>query len=145
MATTLNWKPYAIGAGVVLVIMAAAALVVRHPSVPSGQRQDAYAAQVAIADAKVAAAESMMAGGVVYYDGTLENHGDRTLTGYIVELTFTDVDGKPLERDQRVLLDDRFRPIPPHATRSFEIGFDKVPAGWNQAPPTPRAIAVYVR
>lgn len=145
MPAAFNWKPYAIGAGVVLAIMAAAALVARHQDVPSGQRQDAYAAQVAITHAKVSAAESLMAGGVVYYDGTLANLGDRTLTGYTVELTFLDIDGKPIERDQRVLLDNRFRPVAPHATRSFEIGFDKVPAGWNQAPPTPRAVAVYVR
>lgn len=144
MAARFNWKPYGIGGAVAVAVVIAAALVARVHLEPSGARDDGYGAQVAIRDARVSAAESMMAGGVVYYDGTLVNQGGRTLTGYTVELTFQDVDGKPLERDQRVLLDDRFKPLAPHAQRSFEIGFDQVPAGWNQAPPEPRAVAVYV-
>jgi hypothetical protein len=140
-----NYKPYAVGLAVTVAVVVAAWMAGRHSSVPSGQRDDAYAAQVTISGAKVSAAESMMAGGVVYYDGTIENRGGRTLTGYIVALTFSSIDGKPLETDRRVLLDDRFRPVPPHSTRNFEIGFDKVPAGWNQAPPASQATAVYVR
>lgn len=137
-------KPYAIGAAITLV---AVGLVwyfsVRSPT-PSGRLDAAYAAQVAIENPSVAAAESMMAGGVVYYDGELVNRGDRTLTACAVDLTFRDVNGKALETDRRVLLDDHLRPLPPHARRSFEIGFDKVPAGWNQAPPDASPAAVYV-
>lgn len=140
-----NWKPYLIGLGVTCVFVAVVWLAMTHRSEPSGTRNDAYAAQVEIQNPQVSAAESMMGGGVVYYDGTLENHGDRTLTGYIVELTFHNIDGQPIQTVQRTLLDDKQLPVPPHASRQFEIGFDQFPAGWNQAPPTPRAVAVYVR
>ncbi|HXE31471.1 MAG TPA: FxLYD domain-containing protein [Terriglobales bacterium] len=145
MATNVNWKPYAIGTALTVV----AALVIwgieRRGTPPSGAANAAYAAQVAITGAKVSAAESMMAGGVVYYDGTIENHGDKTLTACTVALTFHDIDGAVLETDQRSLLDAHLRPIPPHSQRTFEIGFDRVPAGWNQAPPDAHPVAIFVR
>ncbi|MGH9394803.1 MAG: hypothetical protein ACRD1E_11585 [Terriglobales bacterium] len=138
-------KPHAIGLAVTVAVVAAVWLALRIPDQPPGQRDDIYARQVAILAPSVSAAQSMMAGGVVYFNGTLDNRGSRALTGFIVELTFTDMDGKPIERARRVLLDGRQRPVPAHGTRNFEIGFDKVPAGWNQAPPTPRPVAVYVK
>lgn len=143
---TIRWgKPQSIGLAVTLAVVGACWIMVGLPDHSSGAREDSYASQVAITSPSVSAAESMMAGGVVYYDGTLENRGDKTLAGFTAELTFTDINGKPLLRVQRILLDGRQKPVPPHATRSFEIGFDKVPAGWNQAPPTPRPAAVFVR
>ena len=144
MSSTFNWKPYAIGLAITVVVVGIAWMAYSRQSSPSGQLDNAYASQVSIAEAKVSAAESMMAGGIVYYDGMIVNHGDRTLTGYTVKLTFSDLYGKPVGSDRRVLLDDHLRPVAPHSSRSFEIGFDKVPAGWNQAPPEPQAIAVYV-
>ncbi|HEY8056844.1 MAG TPA: hypothetical protein VIE13_13135 [Terriglobales bacterium] len=140
-----HWKPYLIGLGVTCVLVVVVWVAMTRPSAPSGTRNDAYAAQVAIQNPQVSAAESMMGGGVVYYDGTLQNRGDHTLTGFIVELTFHNIDGKPIQTVQRTLLDDKQLPVPPHASRQFEIGFDQFPAGWNQAPPTARPVAVYVR
>ena len=142
----MRWgKPHTIGLAATLALVAALWIMVGLPDHTSGRRDDGYASRVVITAPSVSAAQSMMAGGVVYYDGTLENRGDQALAGYTAELTFSDIDGKPLARVQRVLLDGRQKPVPPHASRSFEIGFDKVPAGWNQAPPTPRAAAVFVR
>jgi len=138
-------KPYIAGLAVTIAVIIGIWLSLRHVAVPTGTRDDAYAAQVAITQPAVAAAESMMGGNTIYYDGTLENHGDRPLSGYIVALTFTNPDGKPLQTVQRTLLDDKQAPLPPHASRTFEIGFDQTPAGWNQAPPSARAVAVYVR
>jgi hypothetical protein len=136
---------YLIGVLVTLAIVAVAWYAsVRQPA-PAGHLDNAYAAQVVIARAKVSEAQSMMGGGVIYYDGTLVNHGDRTLTGYTVELTFSDINGHPLRRVQRILLGRHVNPLPPRSRRAFEIGFDSVPPSWNQAPPTPRATAVYVQ
>ena len=144
MPATINWKPYGIALAITLLVVAVFWALADRPDVP-GRRDDAYAAQVAIEHPRVLAAQSLMAGGLVYYRGTLVNRGRRTLTGYTVALTFDDVYGHPLQSVQRMLLDDHVRPIPPHSRRSFEIGFDHVPDGWNQAPPAPRAVAVYVR
>ncbi len=140
-----NWKPYAIALGIVIVIVLAAWEAAAHKDAPSGSRDDAYAAQVSLEGVKVLGAESMMGGSVVYYRGTIHNRGDRVLTGYIVDLTFHDVYGKPIKTERRALLGNRVPPIPPHSTRNFEIGFDQFPAGWNQAPPTPSAVATYVK
>ncbi|MGH9468230.1 MAG: hypothetical protein ACRD1Y_12835 [Terriglobales bacterium] len=145
LETERNWKPYAIGCAVTIVLVVAAWAMSSRPHPPAGSRNDAYAAQVSVTGAQVLAARSLMAGRLVYYDGQLENHGPRTLTGYIVALTFHDVNGKPIETVQRTLLDNHQLPIPPFQSRSFEIGFDQFPAGWNRVPPTPRAVAVYVR
>ncbi len=134
-----------IGLLATMAIVAIAWYASIHTPAPSGRLDHAYAAHIRITGAKVSEAQSMMAGGVIYYDGTLVNNGNRTLTGYTVELTFNDRNGHPLQRVQRTLLDDRLNPLPPHSRRSFEIGFDSVPAAWNQAPPTPRAVAIYVR
>jgi len=140
-----RWKIYAAALAIAIVVVVIGWIAYSRTGTPSGRRDDAYAAQVAITDAKVSAAESMMGGGVVYYDGVIDNRGDRTLIAYTVDLTFHGIDGQPLDHYQRPLLSDHLRPIPPHTQRSFEIGFDKVPDGWNQAPPAPRAVAVYVR
>ncbi|HET9784121.1 MAG TPA: hypothetical protein VFP94_04070 [Terriglobales bacterium] len=140
-----NWKPYLIGLAVTCVFVAVVWVAMTRQSEPSGARNDAYAAQVEIQSPQVSAAESMMGGGVVYYDGTLQNRGGRTLTGYIVDLTFHNIEGQPIQTVRRTLLDDKQLPVPPRGSRQFEIGFDQFPAGWNQAPPTPRAVAVYVR
>lgn len=139
-----NWKPYAAGAVVTAVIIAIW-LIAAQPSAPPGERDDAYAAQVVIQNARVLAGDSIMAGRVVYYKGTIVNRGGRTVTGYTVELTFNDIDGQPVERDRRALLAGHVSPIAPHSSRDFEIGFDKVPDNWNQAPPEPRGVEVYVR
>ncbi|MGH9475954.1 MAG: hypothetical protein ACRD1C_06445 [Terriglobales bacterium] len=140
-----NWKPYAIGFVITAAIVVAAWAVTSRTSVPPGSRDNAYASQVAIQGARVLAAESLMAGGLIYYRGQIQNQGNRTLTGYVVSLTFDDLYGRPLKTEQRSLLDKNQQPIPPHSTHSFEIGFDQFPAGWNQAPPTPHVLAVYVR
>lgn len=138
-------KPYLIGAVVTVAVIALFWYLAGRRAAPAGRLDPGYAASVAITDTRVAAAQSMMAGGVVYYDGWIENNGDKTLTGYTVALTFHGIDGKPLSTATRVLLDSRFKPLPPHARRSFEIGFDQLPPGWNQAPPDARATAVYTR
>lgn len=140
-----KWKIYGLALAIAMVVVIVGVVAYSHNSAPAGQRDDAYGANIVIRDAKVSAAESMMGGGVVYYDGIIDNRGDRTLTSYTVDLTFSGIDGAPLGHYQRTLLSDQLRPIPPHTQRSFEIGFDQVPAGWNQAPPEPRAVAVYVR
>lgn len=140
-----NWKPYAIALGIVIVVVVAAWTAASRKSIPSGSRDDGYGAQVSLEGVKVLGAESMMGGSVVYYRGTLNNHGDRVLTGYIVDLTFHDLYGKPIKTERRALLDNHLPPVPPHSTRNFEIGFDQFPAGWNQAPPTPSAVAIYVK
>src|SRR6185312_8034345 len=121
MPLQFNWKPYAVGVVIAVAAVAAFWIAGDRQSVPSGQRSDAYASEVVIASPSVSAAESMMAGGVVYYDGTIENHGDRTLTACTVALTFPDIDGAVLETDQRSLLAAHLRPIPPHSQRTFEI------------------------
>lgn len=140
-----RWKIYAIAAAIVVAVVIVGVVSYSSPGTPSGQRDDAYGANVAITGAKVSAAESMMGGGVVYYDGVIDNRGDRTLTSFTVNLTFHGIDGQPIGRYERTLLTDQLRPIPPHSQRSFEIGFDQVPAGWNQVPPDPQPVAVYVR
>ncbi len=136
---------FLIGMLATMAIVAVAWYASIHTPAPSGHLDNAYAAHVSITGAKVSAAQSMMAGGVVYYDGVIVNHGNRTITSYTVALTFNDVNGHPLERVQRSLLNDRLNPIAPYSRRSFEIGFDSVPSGWNQAPPTAQSTAIYVR
>lgn len=140
-----KWKIYVAAVVIAIAVVVVGVLSYSRNSAPSGSRDDAYASNVVITSAKVSAGESMMAGGVVYYDGVIDNRGDRTLTAYTVDLTFHGIDGAVIGHYERTLLSDHLRPIPPHAQRSFEIGFDQVPAGWNQVPPEPRAVAVYVR
>lgn len=140
-----NLKAYAIALGIVIVLVLAAWVAASRKDVPSGSRDDAYAAQVSLQGVKVLGAESLIGGSVVYYRGTIRNRGDRALTGYIVDLTFHDLYGKPIKTERRALLANNVPPIPPHSTRNFEIGFDQFPAGWNQAPPTPSAVAVYIK
>ncbi|MGH9473921.1 MAG: FxLYD domain-containing protein [Terriglobales bacterium] len=145
MAQRLDSKPFVIGVVVTIAVVLAIWFAERQSVEPAGRLDNGYAASVIITGARVSQGESLMAGGVVYYDGTLENNGSKTLTGYTVNLTFHDVDGAPLETDKRVLLDNRQQPLSPHANRTFEIGFDRTPSGWNQAPPDVLAVAVYTR
>lgn len=145
MAKRFDSKPFVIGVVVTIAVVLAIWFAERQSVEPAGRLDNAYAASVAVTGARVSEGESMMAGGVVYYDGTLENRGSKTLTGYTVNLTFRGIDGAALETDKRVLLDNRQQPLPPGAKRTFEIGFDHTPSGWNQAPPAVSAAATYTR
>lgn len=141
----LPWKSIGIGAGLTAVIVAIILFASLYQSGPSGQRQDDYAAQLGIENARVSQADTMMAGSVTYWNADLVNHGDKSVTACTVTLAFLDPYGKTVQTEQQNLINSKTAPLRPHETRHLQIGFEKISYDWNQAPPQITFQSVYIK
>lgn len=118
---------------------------------------DPYAASLAIADVKMSESSSVGGTKVTYLDGTIANHGDKTVTGMTVQVAFRDYthimaqkDTMPLSliRTHEPYVDTEpvsAAPIKPGDSREFRLIFDHVAASWNQEYPELRIIQVSTR
>jgi hypothetical protein len=80
-----------------------------------------------------------------YLDGTVSNHGNKTVTGITVQVAFQDYNGHPAAIDTMPLTLIRFlkpyvdtvpvsmAPIQPGQSRSFRLIFDATPQIWGGA------------
>lgn len=80
--------------------------------------------------------ENFLGERVRYLNGTVSNHRDRPLE--LLELTFTFVDnmGQTVLRESKRPIDEHKAALPPHESRPFSIGFEKMPADWNHQHPS---------
>ena len=69
-----------------------------RPAVMQAGTADPYAANLAISDVNMSAAENMLGGEVTYIEGNVKNIGDKTVTGATVEVTFKNSLGQVVQR-----------------------------------------------
>lgn len=141
----MSWKALAFGFALSLVLAGLVWWGAAHRPQPAGRRQDSYGPEVAVTDEHMLHSESLMAGGETFFEGRLENRGNRVLTGLTAHLTFLGTDGRPVQQDTRELLSGQSPPVPPGTVYHFEIGFDHMAPQWNLAPPQVTPVAVYVK
>lgn len=150
-----RWKPIAVGAAVLLLLIATVAWYGRksgEPTTPAAPNP--YIANLAISDLKMHAAESFVGATVTYLDGKLTNQGDRTVTHTLAEVVFRDSLAQVILRDQRPLqvlvwqgpdrnvVDMRSAPLAPGASADFRLTFEHIPADWNRQYPEMRIVTV---
>jgi hypothetical protein len=147
-----NWVPMVTGA--VLVLIAVTLVVVLTRNKPASTRPDPYIAKLQISNLHMETAENFAGGSVTYVEGTLENTGDKKVTGAQVQAIFKNslnervgapvlpvmilqpntpiVDYGPMEH----------APLGPGQKRDFRITLEHISADWDGRLPQVQVVAV---
>ena len=104
--------------------------------------QKAYLPSLVFADLRMSAAANFLGDTVTYLDGSVTNKGAKPVRRLDVELNFVDTLNQVVLRETVHPLADRATPLQPGETRAFRVTFDHMPADWNQARPTAKAVYV---
>lgn len=153
-----RWVPIAIGAGIVVLALAAV-LVFGRPKETTGPLAIApYAENLQTGDLKLSAAENFIGGSVSYLDGKIANVGTQAVTGITVEAVFRNSIGEIVQREpvQLKLYHTGLAgfpdvaplsavPLTPNTTRDFRLTFEHISADWNQGYPELRFTQVTTR
>ena len=115
----------------------APAKVVEQP-LPMGSAEQAYAQQIQFLEPKVARAANFLNQEVTFVFGTVLNNGPRAIRQIEVTLEFHDVFNQVVLRDKQRLFSPTAVPLAPNDRRDFQLGYETLPAQWNQAYPTIR-------
>jgi len=103
-------------------------------SAPTAQ-EEAYLQNIQITPGRVEAAKNFLNHTVTTVHGTLANNGRKTVLYVEISLTFSDIEGKPIQQKTAAPISGNTPPLMPGESRPFELSFDQVPAMWNQAVP----------
>ncbi len=157
------WKPFAIAAGAVLLLVAILLFAGRHAreaANPGGAglaASAAYAGSLPITDVQMSDSSNLSGGKETYLDGTVTNRGGQTVSAITVQVAFKDFAGALAHKETLPLNLIRFRtpyvdtepvsahPIRPGESQSFRLIFDAVPPSWDGAYPEVRVISVTAR
>lgn len=97
--------------------------------------EKAYLQNIQITPGRVEAAKNFLDHTVTTIHGTVTNNGRKNVLYVEISLTFSDIEGKPIEQKTAAPVSGNTLPLKPQETRPFQVSFDQVPAMWNQAPP----------
>jgi len=105
---------------------------------PMGTAEQAYAPQIHFLEPKVARAANFLNQEVTFVFGTVSNDGTRPVRQIEITLEFHDVFKQVVLRDKQRLFSPTAIPLAPNQKRDFQLGYETLPAQWNQAYPTIR-------
>ena len=94
-----------------------------------------YLQNIQITPGRVEAAQNFLEHTVTTIYGTVTNNGKKTVRQLEISLTFSDIEGKPIEQKSATPLANDDPPLKPGETREFHLSFDQVPVMWNQGAP----------
>jgi hypothetical protein len=116
-----------------------------HPvevPLPMGAAEQAYVQHIQFVDTKVARAANVLNQQITFAFGTVVNNGSRNIRQIEVTLEFHDVFGQVVLKENRRLFGAKAVPLPPQGRRDFQIGYETMPAQWNQTFPTVKIIGL---
>jgi hypothetical protein len=140
-----------VGAVAVLVLIAAGYFINRETpapvqpvekALPMGAAEQAYVPNVKFLEPKVGRAANFLNQEVTFVFGTVLNNGSRPIRQIEVSLEFHDVFNQVVLRDKQRLWGPNAVPLAPNAQRDFQMGYETMPAQWNQAYPTVKIIGL---
>ncbi|TAM84556.1 MAG: DUF2393 domain-containing protein [Acidobacteria bacterium] len=102
---------------------------------PSRPEEPSYLRNIQITPGRVEAAQNFLQHTITTVYGTVTNNGNKTVRNLEISLTFSDIEGKPIEQKSATPIANDDPPLKPGETRPFQLSFDQVPDMWNQAPP----------
>jgi hypothetical protein len=146
-------------AGVVVMAVVFAALMLggrskRAEDAAASAAPDPYAANLAIGNLAMSEAANLAGGKVTYVNGHIANHGERTVTGAWVQVTFRDYKRDVAQSQKVPLTVIRMRepyidtgllslaPLKPAGEADFRLNFDAVSPDWAGALPEIRVVRV---
>jgi len=109
---------------------------------PLSDEQKTYLTSLDFANLHMSAAANFLGETVTYLDGSVTNKGAKLVRRLDVELNFVDTLHQVVLREDAHPLAGRAAPLQPGETCAFRVTFDHMPADWNQAPPTVKAVYV---
>ncbi len=158
--TERNWLPWIVAIIVIVLAAGLALLLGGHRGAPTGSTTsgiDPYAAKLAVSNIKLSQADNFAGGQLTYVDGTISNHGDRTVTSITVRVLFANDVGERPQVEQMPLRLIRTRqpyvdmepvsasPLKPGTSQDFRLIFDDVSSMWNQQVPVVKVEGVGTR
>ena len=105
---------------------------------PMGPAEQAYAPQIQFLEPKVARAANFLNQEITFVFGTVLNNGPSGIRQIEITLEFHDVFNQVVLRDKQKLFGANAVPLAPNDRRDFQLGYETLPAQWNQAYPTIR-------
>jgi hypothetical protein len=148
-----NWLPMALGGAMVLIVLIAIGIIARNKA-NEGPKADPYTAQVQVSNLHMATAENFAGGSVTYIEGTINNAGDKKLTGAQVQVFFKNSLGETAQKETLPVMVvmpntpyvdygtlDR-APLAAHQSRGFRLTLEHVSADWDGQIPAVRVVAV---
>ena len=100
-----------------------------------GAEEAAYLQNIQLTSGRVEAAQNFLNHTVTTVYGAVTNKGQKTVRNLEINLTFSDIEGKPTEQRTATPIGNNDPPLKPGETRQFQLSFDQVPDTWNQAAP----------
>lgn len=138
----------AAGAGIVLLLIAAAVILSRgsgsakfggQPApLPFGPVEQAYAPQIHFSGLQLSQATNMLNQEFTYVVGTVSNSGNRPVRAIEATVEFHDLVNQTVLRDTVPIFLPGAPPLAPGHERDFQLTFEHVPALWNRQPPSIR-------
>jgi hypothetical protein len=128
-----------------------------RPVVYSGSSVDPYAKNVVLGNVQVSQASNFAGDHLIYVDGTIENHGNRTITSMTLQASFPDQTGDApqilqapvsLIRSRDPYVDTQpisAAPLTMGQRKDFRLVFDNVSAMWNQQQPSLHIVDITTR
>ncbi len=97
--------------------------------------ETAYIQNIKLTPGRAEAAQNFLQHTVTTVYGTVTNKGNKTVLYLEISLTFSDIEGKPIEERKAYPISGTTLPLKPGETSEFRVSFDQVPVMWNQAVP----------
>ncbi|MBZ5567543.1 MAG: DUF2393 domain-containing protein [Acidobacteriia bacterium] len=150
-----RWMPLALGAMVVVVVVAVMLIIGRPAKQPAAVAIDPYAEFLRLSDPKLSAATNFVGASVSYLDGKIANLGSKTVAGATVEAIFRNSMGQVVQRETLPLMlyhtglagfpdvaPLSAAPLTPNQTRDFRLTFEHISADWDQGYPELRFVRI---
>jgi len=151
-----NWTPIIAGAGLVVVIIAAAILVGRLTQSRGANPGDPYLSKLQLSALHMATAENFGGGSVTYIEATLTNAGERKVTAASTQVIFRNSLAEITQKETLPVtvlvssvpyadygLIDR-APLAPGQSRPFRLTLENVTADWDGQIPQVKVVSVNV-
>jgi hypothetical protein len=154
-----NWKPLAIAAAVVLIVVAILIFVTRSGHnqsnvAPVTAAEDPYAPNLPMTGIVMSQSSNLAGGKVTYVDGHIANKGSKTVTGITAQALFRNFAHEVAQNETQPMMLIRTRdpyvdtqpvaaaPLKPGEERDFRLSFDTVTPNWDGAYPEIRILRV---
>jgi hypothetical protein len=156
----MRWVPIAIGAGIVIVVVALLVIFGRNPQPPEQEPpQPEYASSLHITDLRLSAAENFVGATVSYLDGKIANVGDKTVTDCRIQAIFRNSMGQVVQKETQPLnvlltrpgfgypdlVSLATAPLTPNQTREFRLTFEHISDDWDRGYPELRVLSLTLK
>jgi hypothetical protein len=112
------------------------------PGAVLSEEQKAYFSRILVDGPRMSAAQNFVGDTVNYLDARVSNRGEKLVRQLDIQLEFHDTLNQVVLRQNARPISPRTAPLKPGEARQFQVTFEHMPADWNRAPPSMRAMYI---